>query len=77
MMYAKRAVVRVVNRTALCVCMIKTVLSVRVRRRMEIMLLIGGVGEVGSGRSEDDYRHFWLGVVVLSFGPCRAGHISG
>lgn len=66
MMYAKQAV-RVVNRTALCVL---------VRRRMEIMLLICVVGKDGSGRSEDDYRHFWLGVVVLSFVPCRAGHVS-
>jgi hypothetical protein len=75
--YGKQAVVRVVNRTALCVDDSKTVLSVRVRRRMEIMMLICGVGKVWSGRSEDDYRHFWLGVAVLSFGPCRAGHVSG
>jgi len=61
MMYAKQAVVRVVNRSALCV---------RVRRRMEIMVLVFVVGKVGSGRSEDDYRRFWLGVVVLSFVPC-------
>jgi len=77
MMFAKQTVVCVVNRTALCVDDSKNSLSVRVRRRMEIMLLICVVGEVGGGRSEDDCRHCWLGVVVLSFGSCRACHVSG
>jgi hypothetical protein len=62
-MYAKQLFVLSTGRR--CVWMVQKQFICPCQKENEIMLLICGIGKVGSGRPEDDYRHFWLGVVVF------------